>query len=216
MLLLLKSLRFLPFATGTAYEHLSLLSMHLGLCLLLNSGWLFTYTRYSCVFPLCLVWRSKYRSVNVRMLDRLTASQHWEMMSFRCRNEFHTYVRRYIICIPSTHVQHIRIQLHANMCELSVCVFPNPPLDMCPLMNLSFINILSKFNSNTFCLRCCYDDDDDDADDDIDIQSPPYHFLPHHLHSIHISTVFLYIYIKSYSHTGSLTLSLERARVVYV
>lgn len=99
------------------------------------------------------------------------------------------------MCVPRTciHVQHIRVRLrlHANMCEL--CVFPNPPLDVCPLMNLSFINILSKFNSNTFCLRCCYDDDDDDDDaDDIDIQSPPSHFLSsHHLHSIHVSAAFL-------------------------
>lgn len=69
------------------------------------------------------------------------------------------------------------------MCDLRV--FPNPLLDMCLLMNLSFINILSKFNSITFCLRCCYDDDDD-----IDIQSPPSLFLPHHLHSIHISICF--------------------------
>lgn len=129
------------------------------------------------------------------MLDRLTASQHWEMMSFRCRNEFHTYVNMYImrgLCMYI--VQHIR--LHANMCEL--CVFPNPPLDMCPLMNLSFINILSKFNSNTFCLRCCYDDDDDDvADGDIDIQSPPSHFSPHQLHSIHISAAFFYTHKRT-------------------
>lgn len=36
----------------------------------------------------------------------------------------------------------------------------DPALDMYLLMNLSFINILSKFNSNTFCLWCCYSDID--------------------------------------------------------
>lgn len=65
-------------------------------------------------------------------------------------------------CVYNAYVYYL---LYEHMCEL--CVFPNPLLDMCLLMNLSFINILSKFNSNTFCLRCCCDDDD------IDIQSPP-------------------------------------------
>lgn len=52
------------------------------------------------------------------------------------------------------------------------------------LMNLSFINILSKFNSNTFCLWCCYDDID------IPVVATSLFVSPFFICATHITTPF--------------------------